>query len=725
MITKKDRLFFRVVLVTLWIFWIFQGTVVADYAPVEIKGIPHMGQRTGYYLPEEVGNTTPLSQWDHYVSVLGDGSGSIAEGVVADCGIASLAMVEGYFKGYESNSVLLYHYTLAAVNPGVDFQTIKCDPALNLGLSNDYEAFVHGYICTDIINYEAIYESLKDNKPVLIHSKYGTSEHWAVVYKYQGSTGDTIDRTKFWVLSPYVPINSTAKNQYGAVKEESFETYRQGRNVDILIYRKSNKPEEGLTTVPLNNEEEIPDDAFYSMTAWPPVLDFGVVYAGSIEYSVPISRRLTVQNIGNRAITLDTAIAKELFSFGFSKKILNPWEQAEVWVSPLANPALGVHSTRVSISTTGEQLINVEIDLELTAKDAPAIPDDTQCIFCEGEHVTVNHTYYQLYEGDWTDNGDGTHSGMAVMCAWMYCEDCGDGFDIELTEPALHVGRHEYEDGYCWDCESYAVKCEHAYEDYEWIDSEAIFDDRAVYLDEGFHLRPYTSILHYACTICGEEYIESYPMEGEEAHHYDENGLCACGAMGEPTNCDHLNWEERDFEYNVRYSDITATEHTKTADLYSGRWCLDCETYRSRILWESDAMTIERHVFEDGGCSCGYTGGCVEHLYVNGLCVSCGAYCLEGMESIYWLPTGTTQVLDEAFLCVPVQAVVISEGCSEIGMRAFAQCADLKRIVLPESIQMIADDAFNGCTGLAILAPEGSYAQRYAEEQGITWHGFE
>jgi len=41
--------------------------------------------------------------------------------------------------------------------------------------------------------------------------------------------------------------------------------------------------------------------------------------------------------------------------------------------------------------------------------------------------------------------------------------------------------------------------------------------------------------------------------------------------------------------------------------------------------------------------------------------------------------------------------------------------------VLPASATSIAADAFDGCSGLTIIAPDGSAARTLAEELGITW----
>ena len=67
-----------------------------------------------------------------------------------------------------------------------------------------------------------------------------------------------------------------------------------------------------------------------------------------------------------------------------------------------------------------------------------------------------------------------------------------------------------------------------------------------------------------------------------------------------------------------------------------------------------------------------------------------------------------------------VTGVVLPEEATEIRARAFADCTALKSITIPASVTQIAEDAFDGCSaaGFTIIAPAGSYAQTYAQENG-------
>ena len=87
------------------------------------------------------------------------------------------------------------------------------------------------------------------------------------------------------------------------------------------------------------------------------------------------------------------------------------------------------------------------------------------------------------------------------------------------------------------------------------------------------------------------------------------------------------------------------------------------------------------------------------------------------------LPASTFYVDDEAFVGnSTIQAVVAPDGLQVIGTRAFADCANLKCITLPDTVSYIAEDAFENTPDVVIFASVGSYAWQWAEEQGIP-HG--
>ena len=53
---------------------------------------------------------------------------------------------------------------------------------------------------------------------------------------------------------------------------------------------------------------------------------------------------------------------------------------------------------------------------------------------------------------------------------------------------------------------------------------------------------------------------------------------------------------------------------------------------------------------------------------------------------------------------------------------AFFGCAGLSSVVIPDSVTSIGDEAFVLCDNLTrFMVTEGSYAEQYAEENGIPY----
>jgi hypothetical protein len=66
-----------------------------------------------------------------------------------------------------------------------------------------------------------------------------------------------------------------------------------------------------------------------------------------------------------------------------------------------------------------------------------------------------------------------------------------------------------------------------------------------------------------------------------------------------------------------------------------------------------------------------------------------------------------------------LESVTIPEGFKEIRDGAFENCEKLKDVYLPESVEYISPNAFLGSTNVVINAPLHSYAEKFAEENGL------
>ena len=70
------------------------------------------------------------------------------------------------------------------------------------------------------------------------------------------------------------------------------------------------------------------------------------------------------------------------------------------------------------------------------------------------------------------------------------------------------------------------------------------------------------------------------------------------------------------------------------------------------------------------------------------------------------------------FNCSNLANMTIPEGVTIIEENAFCGCSKLSDIIIPDSVTQISA-AFSRCSKLTIHAPADSYAERYAEENGI------
>ena len=79
------------------------------------------------------------------------------------------------------------------------------------------------------------------------------------------------------------------------------------------------------------------------------------------------------------------------------------------------------------------------------------------------------------------------------------------------------------------------------------------------------------------------------------------------------------------------------------------------------------------------------------------------------------------EILDGTFSgCVALSKIVIPDGVTSIGKEAFYGCKKLSAVTIPASVTEIGEYAFEGCAKkLVLTVDEGSYAEQWANEQGI------
>ena len=85
------------------------------------------------------------------------------------------------------------------------------------------------------------------------------------------------------------------------------------------------------------------------------------------------------------------------------------------------------------------------------------------------------------------------------------------------------------------------------------------------------------------------------------------------------------------------------------------------------------------------------------------------------------MPDNLSKVGEQAFAGALADSIILNDGCTSIGPKAFADCSRLQFIFIPESVTSIAADAFEGSCQVVIYSPDCTFAAAYAAFYGIPW----
>ena len=91
------------------------------------------------------------------------------------------------------------------------------------------------------------------------------------------------------------------------------------------------------------------------------------------------------------------------------------------------------------------------------------------------------------------------------------------------------------------------------------------------------------------------------------------------------------------------------------------------------------------------------------------------------LRSINLEDTSISLVPVYAFLNSGFEEVALPETCVMIANNAFAQCSNLQKVIIPDSVNEIGEEAFRSSESVVIYAPYGSYAIEYAIAKGIDY----
>ena len=93
----------------------------------------------------------------------------------------------------------------------------------------------------------------------------------------------------------------------------------------------------------------------------------------------------------------------------------------------------------------------------------------------------------------------------------------------------------------------------------------------------------------------------------------------------------------------------------------------------------------------------------------------------DNLEVLYYNAMSTLVSSQCFYDCDSLREVILADGLSSIESFAFADCDSLSYVRIPESVTSIADTAFADSPGSVIYCYTGSYAQGFAEDNGIDY----
>lgn len=172
----------------------------------------------------------------------------------------------------------------------------------------------------------------------------------------------------------------------------------------------------------------------------------------------------------------------------------------------------------------------------------------------------------------------------------------------------------------------------------------------------------------------------------------DENGLITIKAPGTASiTVTAESGASAVFTLNVNPAHTHRTKHP-----FSTGTCLTC----GNTAYES-CDSCGRYFVVDNGNLAEIANGSWYikgwHHYENGTCKDCGQHFDWSGLNTLTLPAAIKEVEPEAFMNVSTQVIIVPNGCVTIGSRAFANCTNLRYVILPSTLETLADDAFAGC----------------------------
>ena len=237
----------------------------------------------------------------------------------------------------------------------------------------------------------------------------------------------------------------------------------------------------------------------------------------------------------------------------------------------------------------------------------------------------------------------------------------------------------------------------------------------------GLHISDLTGIAYFSN-------LNSLDCSGNDLAQLDISALASLTDL----NCSYNNLTSLDTSHNPGLLMLNCSYNMLIEAVFTNNYALeslDCshnETLQDLCITDCDTIAefVRTHTPTTKSGVCEYSGSfmregreIVSVSFRHDAAVQLWAQSYPVPDCV--LPRDLQQIGDEAFRGCEFSCVLLSDGIGEIGARAFADSPNLRYIVIPASVTIIPDDAFENVKWLTIVGVPGRDAESYAARMGF------
>lgn len=228
-----------------------------------------------------------------------------------------------------------------------------------------------------------------------------------------------------------------------------------------------------------------------------------------------------------------------------------------------------------------------------------------------------------------------------------------------------------------------------------------------------------------SCDETVTEAVIPEKIDGTEVKQIGQNAFSGCGGLASVTLPEGLTRIDRNAFDRTNITEISVPSTVTYADPYAFSMAKSLEainvaegndTYCSKdgVMFNKEMTVLKR-----------YPPGkaCDEYAVPSGVTqIYEGAFLFSENVSDIVIPDSVEKIGIDAFReCRNLKKVELSGGMKTIPQRCFYNSTDLEGVTIPESVKTIADDAFLGNITVTIYGVAGSYAETFAESKNLNF----